>query len=245
MKAPGRLSSGRSANRSTPRCVGTTPASVSAASLWASSVEVQSAGRVHSGKRLRKYFSSRRSWRSRRRLPNTGRSSMGSVSRRALSRRASRSAGIGWRWLPIRCRNRPSLVWWTSKRETGTSTIRHNFGSSPSPGRYSQFRAGTTSGLQFVVATLTTNCSRRSRPRGSMPTTTRSASRTPMTTKPAPRVGHADEDLGELLGGAPRFGTEGDPIASEHDLLQLEPGVFAGPDGGQEPPNVQRHHTPA
>ena len=61
----------------------------------------------------------------------------------------------------------------------------------------------------------------------------------------APGVGHADEDLGELLGGAPRFRSERDPLASEHDLLQLELGVLAGPDGGQEPLHVQRHHAPA
>ncbi len=117
-------------------------------------------------------------------LPNTGRSSIGLAMRRALSMRASRSGGISRRWLPMRCRNRPSLVWCTSNCDGGTSTIRHSTGSWSAPGRYSQFRAGTIMGTQLTVAALMTNCSRRSRLSGSIPTGIRSVSRTPITTIP-------------------------------------------------------------
>ena len=117
-------------------------------------------------------------------LPNTGRSSIGLAMRRALSMRASRSAGISRRWLPMRCRNRPSLVWCTSNCDGGTSTIRQSTGAPSAPGRYSQFRAGTIMGTQLTVAALMTNCSRRSRVSGSIPTGVRSVSRTPITTMP-------------------------------------------------------------
>ena len=181
--APGRYRSGRSANRRIPRCVGTTPASVAAASLWATSVSDQSSGGDQPGNRSRKYFASRRSWRSASVLPNTGRSSIGLANRRTLNMRASRSAGISRRWLPMRCRNRPSLVWCTSN-DGGTSTIRHRTGTRSAPGRYSQFNVGTIMGTQLTVAALITNCSRRSRRSGSIPTGVRSVSRIPITTVP-------------------------------------------------------------
>ena len=44
-------------------------------------------------------------------------------------------------------------------------------------------------------------------------------------------VRHADEDLRELGGGAAGVRSERDAVAAEDDLLELELGVFAGPNG--------------
>ena len=154
--------------------------------------------------------------------------------RRALSIRASRSAGMSRRWLPMRCRNRPSLVWCTSNCDGGTSTIRHSTGAPSAPGRYSQFRAGTIMGTQLTVAALMTNCSRRSRLSGSIPTGVRSVSRTPITTIP-PCV-FAMLTNTSVSRAPARDSSHAKPtrLPAEYHLLQLELGILAGPNRSDE-----------
>ena len=58
---------------------------------------------------------------------------------------------------------------------------------------------------------------------------------------PSAGVRHADEDLGELRRRAARFRSERDPVAAEDDLLQLQLGVFTGPNGGDERLRIHHH----